>query len=208
MQPKKRKNKVNVEQRQMHIIKKAARLFFKKGYAQTTMRDIARVTKINLGNLYNYIESKEDILCRIYYMYQEPFARWIEEEGILKVEDPMIQLKRSLDKVLDMIHTYGKEILLMYRETRVLPPKFMKKVLETEGSLISFFEAILRKGMEKGLFKITDPFFTANMLVFQLSLYPLRRWNLKRYSPGEIKEMTIEHILAALVREEAFVVDK
>jgi hypothetical protein len=62
--------------------------------------------------------------------------------------------------------------------------------------------------MEKGLFKITDPFFTANMLVFQLSLYPLRRWNLKRYSPGEIKEMTIEHILAALVREEAFVVDK
>jgi hypothetical protein len=35
----------------------------------------------------------------------------------------------------------------MYRETKVLPPKFLKKVLETESALIAFFEGILRKGV-------------------------------------------------------------
>ena len=51
------------EKRRLLIVKKATRLFIKKGYAQTTMRDIAGATNINLGNLYNYIASKEDILC-------------------------------------------------------------------------------------------------------------------------------------------------
>ncbi|MFO7570780.1 MAG: helix-turn-helix domain-containing protein, partial [Smithellaceae bacterium] len=54
------------------IIKKATRLFIKKGYAQTTMRDISKATGINLGNLYNYISSKEDILCLSFETYHDP----------------------------------------------------------------------------------------------------------------------------------------
>ncbi|HOJ51762.1 MAG TPA: TetR/AcrR family transcriptional regulator [Syntrophales bacterium] len=194
-----RRNQRDVKERQMHIVKKAARLFFKKGYAQTTMRDIARATKINLGNLYNYIESKEDILCRIFYMYHEPFSQWIEKEKILEIEDPLVQMERSVRKVVEMIYTYRKEILLMYRETRVLPPRFMKKVLATEGALVNFFEGILKKGVEKGLFKVTDPFFSANMMVFQMSLYALRSWNLKRYSEEEIKKLMVESVMAPIL---------
>lgn len=196
-QRRRRRNQLDVKERQLHIVKKAARLFFKKGYAQTTMRDIARSTKINLGNLYNYIESKEDILCRIFYLYHEPFAEWIEREKILEIEDPREQLERSVEKVVEMINTYRKEVLLMYRETRVLPPKFMKKVLTTEGTVVNFFEEILKRGVERGVFKIEDPFFTANMMVFQMSLYALRSWNLKRYSMEEIKELMVKSIVAS-----------
>ena len=77
---------------------------------------------------------------------------------------------------------------MMYRETNVLPAKFMKIVLGKEDALVQIFEEIIRKGAEKGAFKVKDPFFSANMLVFQLSLYPLRSWNLKkiygRRNPG------------------------
>lgn len=193
-------NQHDVKERQLQIVKKAARLFFKKGYAQTTMRDIARTTKINLGNLYNYIESKEDILCRIFYLYHEPFAEWMEREKILELKDPLEQLKRSVEKVVEMIVTFRREVLLMYRETRVLPPKFMKKVLHTEGALVSLFEDILQRGMEQGIFNIKDPFFTANMMVFQMSLYALRSWNLKRYSLEEIKRLTVESVLAGVLK--------
>ncbi|MCX7981532.1 MAG: TetR/AcrR family transcriptional regulator [Syntrophales bacterium] len=194
-----RRSQLDVKERQMNIVKKAARLFFKKGYAQTTMRDIARATKINLGNLYNYIESKEDILCHIFYMYHEPFAEWIEKEKIMEIEDPRVQLEKSVEKVVEMINNYRKEVLLMYRETRVLPPKFMKRVLATEGSVVSFFEGILKRGMDQGVFKIKDPFFSANMLVFQMSLYALRSWNLKRYSQEEIKKLMVESIMASVL---------
>jgi hypothetical protein len=37
------------------------------------------------------------------------------------------------------------------------------------------------------------------MLVFQLSLYPLRSWNLKRYSREDFLTLTEETILKAII---------
>ena len=48
-----------LKKKRSHIAKKAAKLFIKKGYSQTTMREISKATGINLGNLYNFIDSKE-----------------------------------------------------------------------------------------------------------------------------------------------------
>jgi hypothetical protein len=40
------------------------------------------------------------------------------------------------------------------------------------------------------------------MLVYQLSLYPLRSWNLKRYTEEELLEMTAESIMDAFVNKQ------
>jgi len=185
--------------RKNKIIKKATRLFIKKGYAQTTMRDISKATGINLGNLYNYISSKEDILCLSFETYHDPAMEWFRREGILEMEDPKEQLQKALRQMLIAIHDVMSEVLMMYRETRVLPPKFLKIVLKKEGDLVSLFETIITRGMEKMVFNVRDPFFAANMLVFQLSLYPLRSWNLKRYSREEFLALSEETILKAIV---------
>jgi AcrR family transcriptional regulator len=187
------------ENRKSKIVKKATRLFIKKGYAQTTMRDISKATGINLGNLYNYISSKEDILCLAFETYHDPAMEWIKREGILEIEDPKEQLQKALHQLLSMIHDVMNDVLMMYRETRVLPPKFLKIVLKKEGDLISIFETIIARGVEKKVFNVRDPFFAANMLVFQLSLYPLRSWNLKRYSREEFLALSEEPILKAII---------
>jgi AcrR family transcriptional regulator len=187
------------ENRKSKIVKKATRLFIKKGYAQTTMRDISKATGINLGNLYNYISSKEDILCLAFETYHDPAMEWIKREGILEIEDPKEQLQKALHQLLSMIHDVMNDVLMMYRETRVLPPKFLKIVLKKEGDLISIFETIIARGVEKKVFNVRDPFFAANMLVFQLSLYPLRSWNLKRYSREEFLALSEETILKAII---------
>jgi len=48
-----------------------------------------------------------------------------------------------------MIHDVMSDVLMMYRETRVLPPKFLKIVLKKEGDLIKIFEGIIARGVEK-----------------------------------------------------------
>ncbi|HPC85984.1 MAG TPA: TetR/AcrR family transcriptional regulator [Smithellaceae bacterium] len=188
-----------VNNRKAKIVKKATRLFIKKGYAQTTMRDISKATGINLGNLYNYISSKEDILCLSFETYHDPAMEWLQREGILDIEDPKEQLQKALHQLLIMIHDVTSDVLMMYRETRVLPPKFLKIVLKKEGDLVAFFEKIIARGVEKRVFHVRDPFFAANMLVFQLSLYPLRSWNLKRYSREEFLSLSEETILKAVI---------
>lgn len=190
-----------LNKRQMLILKKASKLFIKKGYSQTTMRDIAKATGINLGNLYSYISSKEDILCLAFGTYHDPAMEWFKREGILDIEDPKEQLKTALRQVLEMIHDVMSDILMMYRETRVLPPKYLKIVLKKEGDLIQVFEEIISRGVEKKAFNVRDPFFAANMLVFQISLYPLRSWNLKRYTREEYLALAEETILKAIIPE-------
>jgi AcrR family transcriptional regulator len=182
-------------------VKKATRLFIKKGYSQTTMRDIARATNINLGNLYNYIDSKEDILCLSFEDYHDPAMEWFEREGIMKLDDPRQQLEKSVRRMLVMIYDVMNEILMMYRETRVLPPKFLKIVLQKENDLISVFEKIIAGGAAKKVFHVRDPFFAANMLVFQLSLFPLRSWNLKKYTREEYLDLAQETIIKAIISD-------
>lgn len=189
------------KKRQMLILKKASKLFIKKGYSQTTMRDIAKATGINLGNLYSYISSKEEILCLAFDTYHGPAVDWFEHEGISEIEDPKEQLKVALRQMLERIHDVMNDVLMMYRETRVLPPKYLKIVLKKEDDLIKIFENIIARGVGKKVFNVRDPFFAANMLVFQLSLYPLRSWNLKKYTREEYLDLAEETILRAVIPE-------
>ena len=191
----------NLNKRQIHIVKKASKLFIKKGYAKTTMRDISKATDINLGNLYNFINSKEDILCLAFETYHDPAMEWFKREGVLDIEDPKEQLRVAVRQMLEMIHHAMNDVLMMYRETRVLPPKFRKIVLSKENDLIRIFEDIITRGMEKKIFTVKDPFFAANVLVFQLSLYPLRSWNLKKYTREEFLDLAEESMLKAIIPE-------
>jgi TetR/AcrR family transcriptional regulator, cholesterol catabolism regulator len=188
-----------INKRQQHIVKKASKLFIKKGYSKTTMRDISKATDINLGNLYNFINSKEDILCIAFDTYHDPAMEWFKREGVLDIEDPKEQLRVAVRQMLEMIHHSMNDVLMMYRETRVLPPKFRKTVLSKESDLIRIFENIIARGVEKKIFSVKDPFFAANMLVFQLSLYPLRNWNLKRYTREEFLDLAEESMLKAII---------
>lgn len=187
------------EKRQAMIVKKASKLFMKKGYAQTSMRDISKATGINLGNLYYYITSKEDILCLAFNAYHDLTMEFLDQKGILNIEDPVEQLKAVLRKALETTYDVKDDILMMFRETRVLPRKFLKTILEKEGAFIKLFEDIIAKGIKSHDFTVKDPFFAANMLVFQLSLYSLRRWNLKRYTRDEYLDLAEETILKAII---------
>jgi len=51
--------------RKEQILKAAAQLFAEKGYHRTTTRDIAKAADVSEGTLYNYFESKNDLLFGI-----------------------------------------------------------------------------------------------------------------------------------------------
>lgn len=47
------KNSKLVKNKQLLIAKKAAKLFIKKGFANTTIREISKATGLAMGNLYD-----------------------------------------------------------------------------------------------------------------------------------------------------------
>ena len=59
-----------------HILETALELFARKGYAETTMRDIAAEADCSLGLAYRYFARKEEMVLALY----ERLATELEEE--------------------------------------------------------------------------------------------------------------------------------
>ncbi len=188
-----------VRKKQLHIAKKATKLFIKKGFHGTSMREISRATGMATGVLYGYIKKKEDVLSLVFELSHDIWAEFLEEQGVFEIEDPEEQLKTVLHKLLEVQSDWKDEVLLMYRESKFLTKEALRDALEGESKLTSRVEEIIRKGMNKKVFKVKDPFFEANALLLELVLNPLRGWNLKRYTEEERTGLLIDHIMKALL---------
>jgi AcrR family transcriptional regulator len=189
------KNSELVRKKRLQIATGASKLFIEKGYSQTSIRDISKATGLTIGNLYDYITRKEDILYLVFDVFHSIWTNRLEEEGVFKIEDPVMQLKTGIQKMLELVHSHREMVLLMYTETKLLPKEFIRIILEKESGLVECFEKILKRGVKKGVFKIKHPFLVANIIVYLLSMEPLRGWNLrKHYKVEEIDEHILEFV--------------
>lgn len=198
-EPKPRRNNDLFQKRQMQIIKKATKLFMKKGYAQTSMREISKATGIDIRNLYYFIKSKEEILFRVFEIIHAQEIQLFEKQGIMSMDNPIEQLRTVIRELLDFGYDYGEEILLLYRESKALPKRLLKIILGRESNFVNQIEEILKKGLTRKVFHFEDASFTANMIVYELSLHPLRNWNMNKYSKEELIDLLEKNIMKSVI---------
>ena len=205
------KKRINTQIKDVELVKKkrlqialgASKLFIKKGYGQTSMREISRAAGLTIGNLYDYITKKEDVLYLVFDVFHSIWTNKLEEEGVFEITDPVEQFDTAIQKMLELVDEYRDMVLLMYTESKLLPKDFLKVILEKESRLVTCFEDILKHGIKKGVFKVEDPFIVANIIVYLLSLWPLRGWNLRgRYKVEKVNRSLIEFIKTCLLRSE------
>jgi AcrR family transcriptional regulator len=190
-----------IRKKHLQLAKGASKLFVRKGYYQTSIRDILKITDFTTGNLYNYISKKEDILYLVFDVFQTIWVTRLEEAGVFGIEDPVEQLKTAIKKMLELVDSNREMVLLMYTESKSLPKNFLRAGMEKESRLVEYFEKILLRGLEKGVFKIKDPFLSANIIVYLLSIEPLRGWNLrKRFKTEEINSLLEKYIMESVLK--------
>jgi AcrR family transcriptional regulator len=83
-----------IERRRERILQAAARVFAEKSYAATTIREVAEAADVAEGTLYNYFESKRDILLAILSVadvHMEVDVSEVEELGDRRVLISMIE---------------------------------------------------------------------------------------------------------------------
>jgi TetR/AcrR family transcriptional regulator, cholesterol catabolism regulator len=190
------KNSDLVSKKQLLIAKKAAKLFIKKGYQQTTMREISRATGMATGNLYDYISKKEDILCLVFEVYYRHVQESVDAQEAMTGEDPRDQLRSFIHNSLKNAEEFRDEIVLMYRESRLLPKENLKWAMQMELNRIKGLEKIILRGVDRGLLYAQDPFFAASMIFFQLIIPAMRGWTVRgKYSDKELNELIEAYIL-------------
>ncbi len=177
------KNQDLVELRRRQIIDAAVQLFIEKGFHKTTTRQIARASGLSIGSLYEYIESKEDVL----YLVCDAIHAEIEQ-GVNEALKRSGKGRNSLAEVIReyflVCHRMNDHILLIYQETQSLPSQWRNKVLENEVRITGIFMQVLVKLMSTGeLPDLKEKFIEliAHNITVLGHMWTFRRWYLARH---------------------------
>ncbi|MDA8354623.1 MAG: TetR/AcrR family transcriptional regulator [Firmicutes bacterium] len=176
------KNPQLVEKRRRQIIRGACDLFIRKGFHKTTTREIARECGLSIGTMYEYIQSKEDVLYLVCdYIHSELEARLkkaLDQEGTGRE-----RLTRAIAQHFKAMDAMRDDVLLIYQETKSLPKDAMSYVLKKEEEITSLFEAVLQRGIQDGTLNLDQSsvkLMAHNIMVLG-EMWTFRGWVLRQH---------------------------
>jgi AcrR family transcriptional regulator len=154
-----------VQTRRRQIEDVASTLFSSRGYAATSMRDIAKALDLQGGSLYAHIPSKEAVLAAIVEEAAEAFhaaVRPIAERG-----GPAAGRLREMVAAHVRVVTGGRERAKVFLfEWTFLGEERRQAVTRSRAAYQGYFERVVAQGVAAGEFGPVDPALAA---VFILS---------------------------------------
>ncbi len=138
--------------RKEQVIRSAAALFREKGYAASSMRDLAQKLGIEAASLYSHIKSKEEILQSLCFDMAAEFRK-----SLADVESKNVT---STDKlrlgIIGHIQVMAKDLTasaVFMNEHRHLSQPYLRDFLLLRINYINRFKAIIEEGARTGEFK-------------------------------------------------------
>ncbi len=150
--------------RRNQIREKAQTLFRERGYAATSMRDLADSLGIEAASLYNHIASKEEILQEICFRMAEEFFSAIEpivESG----RGPKEKLRAATEAHLAVIAANADASAVFLHEWRHMGEPFLGDFKLMRRRYEQIFRKIIEDGIAKKVFREVDPVLVTRTLL-------------------------------------------
>jgi AcrR family transcriptional regulator len=180
--------------RKEQVIRSAAELFKEKGYAASSMRDLAQKLGIEAASLYSHIKSKEEILQTLCFDMAAEFRTSLNQ-----VEKQNVNASQKLSLgIIGHVNVMAKDLTasaVFMNEHRHLSQPYLRDFLLLRINYINRFKAIIEEGVKTGEFKKNIDTKLAVMTLFSsLNWMPL--W----YSPkGSIEPTALGQQLADML---------
>ena len=187
-----------IDSKHQRIVNAACRLFFKKGYHRTTIREIALASGMSMGQLYHYISSKDDILFLVVKHMQELWYEHLVEFGFEDTEDPLTRLVRALRSAIEFPVKHKKLMQFIYTESKYLDKKHLEVILKMDDRNVAGFYRNLLKEVNKNHPLACDLELAARFLPFITVFTALRGWHLKDRSVGDVADFMVSFIQKGL----------
>lgn len=179
------------------IIEKAASMFRERGFAATSMRDLAEAVGIEAASLYNHIKSKNEILEAICQDVATVYNNTIDTiensatTSIKKIE----QLLRF--QIQQMIENY-EQVYVTDREWKHLSEPYLSDMQNQRRTYRKRFAAIIEKGIEQKEIRPIDA--PTAVLIMLHAVSGIESWHrsTKKLSAAELEENMITILLDGL----------
>lgn len=168
------------------IINVALKIFRKRGYKSTTMREIAGKLGMNQGSLYYYFNSKADILVEIHNRMMKMVIEQQKESESMQLSNEQ-KLAKIIEKILFVHANYRDYSYVFLQEYTSLPSGYLKRVKKAADEYRKMLEKIIDDGIKKNQLKKMNPKITS------FALLGMCNWMAFWYSkngPISLKEIT------------------
>lgn len=171
-----------IQEKRAEIVRSACRVFIRKGYDGTSMRDLAKAAGRSTGAFYHYIGSKKDILYLIL-----DFTVMNQQEFLERMRDSTREMG-TVQAITEAIRIY-LESFEEYADMHIFVNHVMVKLVRNERRMMldaaqrvgEFFEELLQRGIRQGEFREGDTKMLAQNIVVLGNSWVNRRWFWKKY---------------------------
>lgn len=133
------------------ILAVARQQFEQKGYSKTSMREIAESADVGVGNIYNYLASKDELFHEVVRPVLYALEAMLQEHHGIRGEDIMMMrsekyLKSCIDEYVSLIdrHRELMEILLFHAQGSSLE-HFRENYTDRSTELVKAWFASMRQ---------------------------------------------------------------
>ena len=155
----------------------ATALFRTRGFAATSMRELAAALGMEAGSIYSHIRSKEEILHRICFKLADDFFAGFEAAADTSL--PATEhLRRAIESHVQVLTRDVAASAVFLHEWRHLSEPARAEFLALREQYEAGFRQLLSRGAAAGALYAPDPAFAALTLLASLNWLP--SW----YRPG------------------------
>jgi AcrR family transcriptional regulator len=164
------------DQKLVYVLKTSAAIFAEKGFHSTSIRDIARVTKMSLSGLYYYFSSKEELL---FLIQDYCFSTVLDDcrKLLAGVDDPMSRLTLLIENHLNYFVNNMNEMKVLSHEANSISGDLFKKINSKKRQYVDLVMNLLGEIARKNKVSGVD------LRVATFSLFGMMNWIYNWYDP-------------------------
>jgi TetR/AcrR family transcriptional regulator, cholesterol catabolism regulator len=179
------------------ILKKAAIMFREKGFAATSMRDLAETVGIEAASLYNHIRSKNEMLETICFDVANRFNAYLDELE-MSTQKSIVKIETLLRFHIKQMTDNFEEVIVSDREWKHLTEPYLSNFHNQRRVYRKRFTAIIEDGVKKNEIKKIDP--STAVLILLHAVNGIESWHRSRekISAQELEDNMITIIIDGL----------
>ncbi|WP_042462192.1 TetR/AcrR family transcriptional regulator [Neobacillus dielmonensis] len=180
------------------IIEEASKLFFKNGYRNTSMKEIALQLNVTHPAIYYYFKSKDEILETILKNVLNRAETYLSK--ILSLKQPAHEKFHMIVEQHTLAILDNKiEMGIFFEEQKNLPGSITQETVKRINQYYQTITGVYREAMDQGYFANIDPPVAVQLIL------GLCNWTYKWFSPkGKYNKEQISQFVSALLKNGYF----
>jgi AcrR family transcriptional regulator len=152
------------DKRRHEIFHRVVAVFLKKGFHETSMREIAEAAGLGKSTLYDYFKNKDEILV---YFFEDHLNDLTEEAQKIALQNLSAdkRLRQVMENYINNLQANKSLFMKLTQDSQRLKPESQKQIQDKRHAYQDMIRALIDEGIREGVFRKVDSLLAARLLL-------------------------------------------